>query len=75
MSVNYICRHCSMQIGTIEQQVDESQLGLNSLTPEERKDIITYNQNGDLTLKVVCDYCKEALENNPELTLCTSPLQ
>jgi hypothetical protein len=75
MSVNYVCRHCRMQIGTIEHEVGETQLGLQSLTAEERKDIITYDQNGDLTLKVVCDYCKEALENNPELTLCASPLQ
>ncbi len=75
MSVHYICRHCRMQIGTIEHIVGESQLGLTSLTPEEREDIITYDQNGDITLKVVCDYCKEALEHNPELTLCTSPLQ
>jgi hypothetical protein len=45
------------------------------LTPEERRDIISYNIDGDVTVKVVCDYCREALEENPELSLLANPLQ
>ncbi|HBS44590.1 MAG TPA: hypothetical protein DEA91_09290 [Paenibacillus sp.] len=51
------------------------QLGLHSLTPVERRDIIAYNSEGEITVKVTCEYCKEALEHNPELSLLTSPLQ
>jgi hypothetical protein len=50
-------------------------LGFHFLTPEERSDIIAYDSNGDVTVKVVCDYCREAVERNPELLLVVNPLQ
>jgi hypothetical protein len=76
MSVKYICRYCRTSIGEIaSNQISEFQLGFHFLTPEERSDIISYNTNGDVTVRVVCSYCGEALEANPELTLVGSPLQ
>jgi hypothetical protein len=76
MAVNYVCRHCRTSIGSLDQSdLTETRLGFHSLTPEERSDIIAYNANGDVTVKVVCDYCREALEANPELLLVESPLQ
>lgn len=76
MSVNYICRHCRTPLGRIDHaQVDEIQLGFHSLTLEERNDIIAYNSNGDVTVRVTCDYCMEALKQHPELLLLSSPLQ
>jgi len=62
-----------MSLGRFEQ-IDESILGLNMLTREERQDIITYDLHGDLTVNVICDYCNEALKRNPELSLA-NPLQ
>ncbi|MCZ8517548.1 anti-sigma-F factor Fin family protein [Paenibacillus filicis] len=76
MAVKYECPHCRTLIGEItKSEVNEFQLGFHFLTPEERRDIISYNPNGDVTVKVVCDYCKEALEANPELSLLVNPLQ
>jgi hypothetical protein len=76
MSVKYICRHCQTFIGELfYKQVNEAMLGFHFLTPEERRDIISYDQNGDMMVKVVCNYCKEALDANPELSLLGSPLQ
>lgn len=76
MSVKYYCRHCSSLLGEINNPlISEYRLGFHFLTPEERSDIITYSRSGDVTVKVVCDYCHEALEHNPELTLVNSPLQ
>ena len=76
MAVNYICKHCKLSIGSIEEQaVSEQRLGFHSLTPEERSDIIAYSQNGDVTVSIVCDYCNEALQSNPDLILISSPLQ
>lgn len=77
MNVNYVCRHCGASMGSIgNREVSEYQLGFHFLTPEERSDIITYNTgNGDITVKLTCDYCAQALERNPELNLITSPLQ
>ncbi|MDB5052390.1 MAG: hypothetical protein JWM44_440 [Bacilli bacterium] len=76
MSVKYICRHCQTMIGVITNDlVSEFQLGFHFLTPEERSDIISYNLNGDVTVKLVCNYCGEALAANPELMLIGNPLQ
>ncbi|CAH0121992.1 MULTISPECIES: anti-sigma-F factor Fin family protein [unclassified Paenibacillus] len=76
MSINYICRHCHTPIGRIDDaNVSEAQLGFHFLTPEERSDIISYSPNGDVTVKMTCDYCKEALDNHPELVLAPNPLQ
>jgi len=76
MAVNYICRHCRTSMGSIQDSaVTEQQLGFHFLTPEERSDIITYDSNGDVTVKVVCDYCNDALHSNPDLLLISNPLQ
>ncbi|WP_281883884.1 anti-sigma-F factor Fin family protein [Paenibacillus sp. YYML68] len=76
MAITYKCRHCSTLIGEIRHgEVNEFQLGFHFLTPEERRDIISYDPSGDITVKVVCDYCKQALEANPELSLLANPLQ
>lgn len=72
----YVCRHCRTTIGELGSgQANELQLGFHFLTPAERSDIISYNPNGDVVVKVVCDYCREALEANPELSLVGNPLQ
>lgn len=76
MAVNYICRHCKTSIGSVDAaSVTEQQLGFHFLTPEERSDIIAYDSNGDITVKIVCDYCSEALDSNPDLLLVSNPLQ
>lgn len=68
MAINYVCRYCKTPLGQLDQaMLDEEQLGFNTLTPEERKDIITYDQDGNMTVRVVCDYCKEAIDHHPEL--------
>ncbi|WP_435923253.1 anti-sigma-F factor Fin [Paenibacillus sp. DYY-L-2] len=76
MAVNYVCRHCRTFVGRIDApDITESQLGFHFLTPDERRDIIAYDSNGETTVRVTCDYCREALENNPELSLLANPLQ
>ncbi|MDQ6420754.1 anti-sigma-F factor Fin family protein [Paenibacillus sp. LHD-117] len=76
MAVNYICRHCKTSMGSIDgSAITEQQLGFHFLTPEERSDIIAYDSNGNVTVKVVCDYCNEALSTNPDLMLIGNPLQ
>ncbi|GAE09947.1 hypothetical protein JCM10914_6341 [Paenibacillus sp. JCM 10914] len=55
--------------------ITEAQLGFDSLTPEERKDIIAYDFNGEVMVRVTCDHCREALEAHPELSLLANPLQ
>ena len=76
MTIKYVCRHCGMNLGVIERDdISEMDLGFHFLTPAERKDIITYNHDGDVVVRLSCDYCREALEANPELWLVPNALQ
>ena len=76
MAIQYKCGYCGTEIGRIEHmQADAQKLGFDALTPEERKSIITYNQEGDMIVTISCDYCSEALSYNPELALQNNPLQ
>lgn len=76
MSIQYVCRHCQHELGELPEGVDhDPRLGLQILTADERNDIITYNQTGQLVVKLTCEYCEEALRKNPELSLLGNFLQ
>lgn len=76
MSFRYICRCCGMKIGEVDQsQVTEVQLGLDSLTSEERQLIISQDLGGDTIVRILCDYCRDGLNQHPELSLVGNPLQ
>ncbi|BCJ87408.1 anti-sigma-F factor Fin [Effusibacillus dendaii] len=77
MRLIYVCRHCNSYLGKLDRtSVNETRLGLTSLTPEEQADIISYNLNEDVVyVKTICDYCQEAIEAHPELALLHNPLQ
>ena len=46
--------------------IESERLGFHKLNDEERQDMITYNYNGDLQIKSICEDCQESLERNPE---------
>lgn len=76
MMIKYVCKFCGQELGEFdESQVNQSQLGFQSLTPLEQQSIINYMSNGDIVANIICDYCEEALEKNPELILIPNPLQ
>ena len=76
MSFRYECRCCGMRIGEINRSdISEDQLGFSSLTPEERQHIISKEQGGDTVIRILCDYCRDALNEHPELNLVGNPLQ
>lgn len=66
MAIHYTCRHCHQKLGTIDTvEVEESRLGFQVLTHEERLEMIDYNEDGDMIVKAICENCQEALERNP----------
>ncbi|WP_373285962.1 anti-sigma-F factor Fin [Marinithermofilum abyssi] len=75
MTVTYTCRYCRSTVGKIDESVNEMRLGFHWLTPEERKDIISYDMNGDTHVRVVCETCQDMLEKNPDLLLLKNPFQ
>ena len=67
MSIHYHCRHCGIKLGSLEQQfVDTERLGLHRLTDEERQDMVSYQSNGDINIKSICEDCQESFNKNPE---------
>jgi hypothetical protein len=66
MAVIYHCRHCGNTIGTIDQSyVNLEQLGLHQLSNEERMEMVSYDNKGNLNIKAICEHCEEALNRNP----------
>lgn len=67
MALRYYCRHCGTNVGQINQQeMSYNRLGFNNLSLEERMDMLQYDPNGDLHVKVICEDCQESLERNPD---------
>lgn len=67
MGIHYHCRHCGIKMGTLDQNsIETERLGFHTLNDEERQDMITYNSNGDIHIKSICEDCQESLEKNPE---------
>ncbi|MDA7028379.1 anti-sigma-F factor Fin family protein [Bacillus sp. CLL-7-23] len=67
MALHYYCRHCGVKVGSLDHfYANSEQLGFHHLTAEERNDMISYKDNGDLHVMTICEDCQEALERNPD---------
>ncbi|MBM7650300.1 hypothetical protein JOC78_003286 [Bacillus ectoiniformans] len=67
MAIQYHCRHCGVQVGSLSDPVISShRLGIHTLTEHERKDMIHYQPNGNISIKTICEDCQESLERNPD---------
>lgn len=67
LAIHYTCRHCGVNIGTIENtNLYSEHLGFHLLNDEERQEMISYDQSGNLQVKAICEDCHELLERNPE---------
>ncbi|MCS1352380.1 anti-sigma-F factor Fin family protein [Mechercharimyces sp. CAU 1602] len=75
MAIHYTCRYCRIELGQIEEHMDDIRLGFHQLTPDQLRDIITYDLSGQTEVRVVCETCQEMLELHPELSLLPNPLQ
>ena len=67
MALHYYCRHCGVKVGSLDESAVQSEaLGFHHLTNEERNDMISYRENGDLHVQTICEDCQVALERNPD---------
>lgn len=68
MPIHYYCRHCTAKMGTIEEEsLFTEQLGIHTLTNEERDEMVSYGADGDIHIQAICEDCQEAFEKNPDL--------
>ncbi|TYS13660.1 anti-sigma-F factor Fin family protein [Rossellomorea vietnamensis] len=67
MAIHYHCRHCGYKVGSLNQvSVHSEQVGLHKLSDEDRLDMVSYEQNGDIHIKTICEDCQESLNRNPD---------
>lgn len=68
MKINYQCEKCGAAIATIEMPyLDESKLGFDCLTSDEREDIISMDYVEDTVhVKALCDSCIEKMDIEKE---------
>lgn len=67
MSIHYQCRHCGVKLGTLDQSIIETErLGLHTLNEEERQDMVSYDSNGDIRIRAICEDCQESFLRNPD---------
>lgn len=71
MRLIYICEKCNSYIDEIELlDIDESVLGFNTLTSEERDELVKLDWNRQIgTVRSICDNClNELAESEDELS-------
>ncbi|AGK51835.1 anti-sigma-F factor Fin family protein [Bacillus sp. 1NLA3E] len=67
MAIYYHCRHCGVNIGSIDKvSVHSEELGLHKLSDEERQEMVSYDQQGDIHITSICEDCQEYLQRNPD---------
>lgn len=67
MAIQYYCRHCGVHLGKIDAtSVETNRLGFQLLSDEERLNMITYKETGDVIVKAICEDCQESLVKNPD---------
>lgn len=67
MTIHYHCRHCGVSMGKLDQlSVHSERLGLHTLSNEERQDMVSYDQQGDIHITSICEDCQEILQRNPD---------
>lgn len=67
MAIHYFCRHCGYKVGSLSQvSLHSEQVGLHKLSDEDRMDMVSYEENGDIHIKTICEDCQESLSRNPD---------
>ncbi|MCF6139593.1 anti-sigma-F factor Fin family protein [Pseudalkalibacillus berkeleyi] len=67
MSVYYACKHCNVHIGKLDvSSVATTNLGLDQLTDQEREEYVSYDDDGHVYVKSICEDCYEMLNKNPD---------
>ncbi|WP_096203247.1 anti-sigma-F factor Fin family protein [Bacillus sp. FJAT-45350] len=67
MAINYHCRHCGLEMGTLEATgLSSDSLGFHHLDEQERQEMIRYDNEGNVHVNVICEDCEEALNRNPD---------
>ncbi|WP_194840864.1 anti-sigma-F factor Fin [Filobacillus milosensis] len=64
MAVNMKCRHCQQSMGVIE---DEDRVYDLIGQQPFALDIVQLNDEGEVSVQLICEHCEEILAQNPNL--------
>ena len=67
MAIRYTCRHCETEIGTLPfESVKETVLLLQKIDKGEVEHFLTYEKDGELTVRCICEQCEQSLQRFPD---------
>ncbi|MFJ7936804.1 anti-sigma-F factor Fin [Sporosarcina sp. NPDC096371] len=67
MAIRYTCRHCETEIGTLPfESVKETILQLQKTDEGQEDQFLTYEKDGDLTVRCICEQCEQSLLRFPD---------
>lgn len=67
MAIRYTCRHCDTEIGTLPfESAKETILLLQKMDEGEEERFLTYEQDGELTVRCICEQCEQSLQRFPD---------
>ncbi|WLD93463.1 anti-sigma-F factor Fin family protein [Alkalihalobacillus sp. AL-G] len=76
MNIYYSCKHCRTPIGKIDvDSVNTVNLGFDHLSENERQEYLSYDEDGQLHVKSICEDCYEMLIKNPDYHALDSFIQ
>lgn len=78
VAIRYNCRHCKTEIGSIPFGSARETLRLLEKLDEEEKEeerYLTLGENGDLTVRTICEQCEQSLQSHPNYYTFTKWLQ
>jgi hypothetical protein len=67
MAIRYTCRHCETEIGTLPfESAQETILLLQKMDEGEAEQFLTYEKDGKLTVRCICEQCEQSLRSFPD---------
>ena len=67
MAIRYTCRHCATEIGTLPfESVKDTILQLQKADEGQEEQFLTYEKDGDLTVRCICEQCEQSLQRFPD---------
>ncbi|HJF32873.1 MAG TPA: anti-sigma-F factor Fin family protein [Sporosarcina psychrophila] len=67
MAIRYTCRHCETEIGILPfESVKETVLLLQQIDEGEAEQFLTYEKDGALTVRCICEQCEQSLQRFPD---------
>lgn len=66
VAVRYACRHCEVEIGSLPfESAKETVELLRKLDEAEEERYLTFGEDGDVTVRCICEQCEQSLQKFP----------